>query len=566
MRQMQCGIATRRAMGARAAAILLTLILSLTLWRAALADGGHVPVSLIAGETYVFKDLSPDARPQVTYADPNSFMLQCDAPGRCYVLGTGAGRGSVRAMRSNGTAVVYDLTIRAAAQPGNPLAPGTWTANTGGRSLSASSYDQSSVASGSSPASAGVEIEKAQAPSYSHNPVVNEVAMPPEVTPSGAGYLPPGTVSLISGSSRVFSFNSPLRRVSIANSAVADVQVVSPEQVMLVGHQPGFTTLGIWNQRGDYYERRVRIDRDEPEEVQLNVVVAELNRTKLEQQGIDISAALANTGLSLVGLPGNVATPYSAGANLAASGGIGTLVPLPPNGVVPTGGGLIPLLLSPSLTYGLASQNGQVATNTFIQLLEQHDLARILSAPRLIAESGEEAQFLSGGEIPIVVAQALNTSIIFKQFGTSVKFVPTVIDSGEIDLIVKPEFSQPDYTQGVQLFGFTVPAFITRRAETRVRMHENQTLIIAGLILDTTRSELQKVPYLGDLPYLGAFFRHTYWNHLKSELVMTVMPQIIRPIPDGATLVLPTQTGPMTPEEVRTRPLAVPDVTRPRFP
>jgi pilus assembly protein CpaC len=254
--------------------------------------------------------------------------------------------------------------------------------------------------------------------------------------------------------------------------------------------------------------------------------------------------------------------------NLSATGGPGTIVALPPSGVLPNAGSLIPLLLSPGLTYGLALQNGQVTTNSFIQLLEEHSLAKILAEPRLIAESGQPAQFLSGGEIPIVISQALNTSIVFKQYGASVKVIPTVIDSlqGEIELRVNPELSEPDYTQGVQLFGFTVPAFVTRRAETKVRLRQNETLIIAGLILDTNRSELHKVPYLGDVPYLGAFFRHTYWSHVKSELLMTVTPQIVQPIPAGATLALPTERGQMTAEEVRTQPLAAPDVTRPRFP
>ncbi len=293
-----------------------------------------------------------------------------------------------------------------------------------------------------------------------------------------------------------------------------------------------------------------------------------MNRTKLEEQGVDIAVALQKAGVSFVSLPGMVATPYNPTINLAAQGGAGTIVALPPAGVVPTGGQLIPLLLSPSLTYGVATQNGQVSTNTFIQLLETHDMAKILSSPRLIAESGQEAKFLSGGEIPIVIAQALNTSIVFKQFGTSVNFVPTIVDEehGEIDLAVRPEFSEPDYSQGVQLFGFTVPAFITRRADTSVRLKENQTFIIAGLLLDTDRSQLQKVPYLGDIPYLGALFRHTYWQHVKSELVMTVTPEIIRPIPSGAQVALPIERGPMTREETRTRPLAQPDVTRPRLP
>lgn len=183
------------------------------------------------------------------------------------------------------------------------------------------------------------------------------------------------------------------------------------------------------------------------------------------------------------------------------------------------------------------------------QVLEQHDMAKILAEPMLIAASGEEARFLSGGEIPIVISQALNTSIVFKQFGTSVKFVPTVIDDNEIELSVAPEFSQPDYTEGVQLFGFTVPAFVTRRAETLVRLRENQTLIIAGLVLDTPTSEVRKTPYLGDIPYLGYLFKHTYYQRVKTELVMTVTPQIIRAIPAGVRVALPTDRGPLSPEE-----------------
>ena len=145
-------------------------------------------------------------------------------------------------------------------------------------------------------------------------------------------------------------------------------------------------------------------------------------------------------------------------------------------------------------------------------------------------------------------------------------FVPTVIGRRDIDLLVRPEVSNPDYTQGVQLFGFTVTAFVTRRAETRVRLRDNQTLIIAGLIQDDSTATVQKVPYLGDLPFLGSLFRQTSWSHDKTELVMAVTPEIVRPLPPGGEVALPTQRqGPLTPEEVETRPLASPDAARPRF-
>ncbi|MBV8453000.1 MAG: pilus assembly protein N-terminal domain-containing protein [Deltaproteobacteria bacterium] len=555
---------------------LLALAITALLPAHGLAAEEHVTVDMQAGQTYTLKDLEPNSTPEVTFIDHRPFTLQCPAPSNCVLLGTEAGQGRVRTVAKAGATIIYDVTVTAVAQPGKPLEPGRMPPNTAGEESSAAPTnhhtDNSAAARFAAPTEVALVSEapssekQAQPIRYSQNPVSKELEVPQVSNVAPPASHPP-TLALMAGSSRLVNFPVPLRRVSVANSSVADVQVITPNQLMLVGHHPGFTTLVIWDQYGNYYEQSIRIDQGGPEEVQLNVVVAELNRSRLEQQGIDISMVFSNAGVSIVGLPGNVATSYTPQVNLSASGGAGTIAALPPAGVLPTAGTLIPLLLSPSITYGVATQNGQVTTNSFIQLLEQHDLAKILAEPRLIAESGQQAQFLSGGEIPIVISQALNTSIVFKQYGTSVKFVPTVIDSnqGEIELQVRPELSEPDYAQGVELFGFKVPAFVVRRAETRVRLRQSQTLIIAGLILDTNTSTLRKVPYLGDVPFLGAFFRHTYWNHVKSELVMTVTPQIIQPIPAGAQVALPIERGQMTPEEVRTKPLSAPDVTRPRL-
>ncbi len=211
----------------------------------------------------------------------------------------------------------------------------------------------------------------------------------------------------------------------------------------------------------------------------LNTIVAELDRTELENQGVNLSVALTKIGISLVGLPGNVATPYTANSMISSSGSAGSTS----GGLLPFGGQLIPLLLSPNLTYGLSAQNSNIAWNGFFQFLEAHSLGKVLAEPHLLANSGEKAKFLSGGEIPIVIAQALNSTIVFKTFGTSVEFIPTVVGRDDIELLVKTEVSEPDYTHGVMLFGFTVPAFVTRRAETMARLKDRQTLIIAGLIL-----------------------------------------------------------------------------------
>ena len=304
----------------------------------------------------------------------------------------------------------------------------------------------------------------------------------------GRHYLPEDGVQLQTGSSRIIDFGTRLRRVSIADTTVADIQVVNPFQVNLIGHKPGFTTLAVWNQDGQYEERPIRIDPNGKQQVMLNTMVAELDRSAMENQGTNLSLALAHAGISLVSLPGAVATPFNPQTTVTAANGS----TFSTGNTMGVGGALTGLLLSQGLTYGVALGNSNYQVQGYFQYLETHDLAKILAQPHLLANSGEEAKFLSGGEIPIVIAQALNTSIVFKQFGTSVEFVPTVVGRNDVELLVKPEVSEPDFAHGVQLFGFSVPAFVTRRAETMVQLKDNQTLIIAGLILHEKKTTVQK--------------------------------------------------------------------------
>ena len=375
---------------------------------------------------------------------------------------------------------------------------------------------------------------------------------------TGRNYLPADVISVMSGASEIIDFPRRLKRISIADSSVADIQVTSPYQLNLIGHKPGFTTLAVWDDQGHYEERQVRIDTGGKQQVMLNAIVAELDRTKLENQGIDFSAALVKSGISLTSLPGSVATPYGPTSQL--TGGTGA-VP----GVPPPGGQLLPLLLSSTMTYGLSTSNSTYATQSLFQFLESHNLGRILAQPHLLANSGQSASFLSGGEIPIVLAQALNTSIVFKQFGTQINCRPTVIGREDIELLVKTEVSEPDYAHGVALFGFTVPAFVTRRADTMVRLKDGQTLIIAGLILRNRNAVVSKVPYLGDIPYAGALFRNTSWQDAQTDLVMSVQPQIVGPLPPNGQVFEPSERGPLTEDEIRTQRLATPDAARPRF-
>lgn len=546
----------------------------------------HQAVMIHAGETFMVDNVMPDTSPDVVVIDnPHALVMHTETTGKVVMLGAEAGAWEVRIRHANGLTTAYDINVMAIAKPGAPLTPGKASAAVTDMSLAARAGE-------GAPSSGAVHSEAinladsadAAMPPLPHAAPAASLAVPlisnqadaqpprtyktdPGVVASGRGYyspsvdggthyLPPDAVALMTGTSEVIDFSRRLTRISIADSKIADVQVVNPFQINLIGHEPGFTTLAVWDDEGQYVERQVRIDPSGKQQVMLNVLVGELNQTQLENQGVNLSVALAHYGVSLVGLPGNVATPYSASGSSSGSN-----VPT----VLNPGGQLMPLLLSSNLTYGLAAQNSQVVTQSFFQFLEQHSLGRILAEPHMLANSGEKAKFLSGGEIPIVIAQALNTSIVFKQFGTSIEFIPTVIGRDQIELLVKPEVSEPDYSNGVQMFGFSIPSFVTRRAETVVRLRDNQTLIIAGLILHTKTAQVQKVPYLGDVPYLGGLFRNTTWQDNRTELVMSVTPQIVAPLPRNGEVLDPFSHPEMTYSEIKTNSINPPDPARPRF-
>src|SRR6266481_4113534 len=602
-----------------AAAVLMLVIVAASARANAADPTDWVPVSMNAGETYMINDIKPGTKPLFKVEqNPNAFVIYDSPPGKLTMLSAGAGRWIVTVTNTSDREVSYDVNAFGAAKPGAPLTPGKAPMSMSDDNLAARPGEGASTSTSSAmpeletipslraspsvaspyrltlPDKAPLPYEdaswnvppqpdkgsQAYEPSQSVAPSATSAARyrnDPSVLDAGPGYLgdsvsggkhylPEEAVSLMMGTSEVIDFQHRITRISVADSKIAAVQVIDPFQLNLIAHQPGFTTLAVWDADGRYNERTVRVDASGRQQVMLNTIVAELDRTELENQGVNLSVALTKIGISLVGLPGAVATPYSAGSTLQSSSSSGSLAgTTTPSGVLPLGGQMIPLLLSPSVTYGLSAQNSNIAWQGFFQFLEAHNLGKVLAEPHLLANSGEKAKFLSGGEIPIVIAQALNSTIVFKTFGTSVEFIPTVVGRDDIELLVKPEVSEPDYTHGVQLFGFTVPAFVTRRAETMARLKDRQTLIIAGLILHEKVSQVQKVPYLGDIPYLAGLFRNTYWSNKESDLVMSVTPEIVRPLPPSGQVYLPTGRGDLTPGEVRTQTVEPPDAARPRF-
>jgi pilus assembly protein CpaC len=154
-----------------------------------------------------------------------------------------------------------------------------------------------------------------------------------------------------------------------------------------------------------------------------------------------------------------------------------------------------------------------------------------LAEPNLTALSGETASFLAGGEFPIPISQSLGAvTIEYKQYGVGLAFTPIVLADGRISMRVRPEVSQLSDAGSVKLNGFTVPALTTRRAETTVELGSGQSFMIAGLLQNTANNSVDKAPFLGDLPILGALFRSTHFQKQETELVVIVTPYLVRPV------------------------------------
>jgi pilus assembly protein CpaC len=172
--------------------------------------------------------------------------------------------------------------------------------------------------------------------------------------------------------------------------------------------------------------------------------------------------------------------------------------------------------------------------NAMVDALNQNGLIKILAEPSLTALSGEVASFLAGGEFPIpMVGRVENSgsrvSIEYKEFGVSLRFRPTLLGNGRINLNVRPEVSQLSDVGAVVIEGFQIPAISTRRAETSVELGSGQSFVIAGLLQNNVTQSLGKYPLLGDVPVLGSLFRSTSFQNNETELVIIVTPYLVEP-------------------------------------
>lgn len=200
----------------------------------------------------------------------------------------------------------------------------------------------------------------------------------------------------------------------------------------------------------------------------------------------------------------------------------------------------------------LAAQTSAFGLNIIAALDagETAGLVTTLAQPNLTALSGETGEFLAGGEFPIPISSGLGSvSIEYKKYGVSLSFTPTVLSDGRISLRVRPEVSELSSQGSVTLNGFQIPALSIRRAETSVELGSGQSVMLGGLLSNSSTSTLTKLPGAGDVPILGTLFKSSAFKRGETELVIVVTPLLVRPVNDG-DIKLPTD-GLQNPNDVQ---------------
>jgi pilus assembly protein CpaC len=248
------------------------------------------------------------------------------------------------------------------------------------------------------------------------------------------------------------------------------------------------------------------------QQIMLQVRIAELNRTAFRRVGVDWF--------------------YRDTHGRTFGSRLGTGVASSDTGPGPgTGEGFLGLSLGANNTAFAIIPNGTVAFA--IESLRNNQVLSILAEPNLVAMHGQPASFLAGGEFPIPVPQQAGGvgagifTIQYKEFGVLLNFVPYIMPNGAIRLNVAPEVSTIDEATGITANGFRVPGINTRRANSTVELHQGQTLALAGLLQAELEANTDRLPGLGDLPYLGTFFSNSRHERVEKELIILVTPYLV---------------------------------------
>jgi len=263
-----------------------------------------------------------------------------------------------------------------------------------------------------------------------------------------------------------------------------------------------------------------KLDIETPVQVNLRVRIAEIGRETMKQMGFNWESALSTNGGAILGV--------------AQGKDFFNLIPDPINP-----GGVIKNITTEGKNLFGSLPLGNLDLNFLVDALEEEGVISVLAEPNLTTLSGETANFLAGGEYPVPVFQQQGFAIQYKQYGVSLNFTPVVLDSGRINIHLKPEVSQLTSSGAITVEGLNIPALSTRKVETTVELGSGQSFAVAGLIQNNGVHNLTKFPWLADIPVLGALFRSSEFTRQESELVVIVTPYIVSPNDDD-TMQLPT--------------------------
>jgi pilus assembly protein CpaC len=305
-------------------------------------------------------------------------------------------------------------------------------------------------------------------------------------------------------------------------------------RIMLSGNSPDAATLDraveIARQFGPDPINTVQVMQ--PQQVMLEVRFIEADRQASRELGVQWNmfgnSALANTGSGLPAAQLPITQPNGAfqqpgTSNLGGANVLASQLPISPI----VAGGVLSGAAPFGFLVGQLSNRLQVAINA----LEVQGAARSLAEPNLVALSGDTASFLAGGEFPVPVPGTLGTvTIDYKKYGVGLAFTPTVLNGGLINLKIDPEVSTLDTSHPVQVAGISVPPLIVRRASTTLELRDGQSFMLGGLLQNTSTNDLDQLPWLGDVPVLGALFRSTEYQKNETDLVIVVTPHIVRPL------------------------------------
>jgi pilus assembly protein CpaC len=416
-------------------------------------------------------------------------------------------------------------------------------------------------------------------------PVGPLVAQPPPLAPSPgvhvSGAQPAASpISLEAGNGRVVVLDQDAANVFVADPKVAEVRPASANALFVFGVAPGRTTVAAMDAGGRMLAQfTVSVHQSGFAAAEAGAEIARLmpgDKIDVEPQakGLLLTGSVATAGEAAraaaiahgylgdnqvienqiaIGAQVQITLRVriaemsrtitrALGVNWQAAARLGATSAGPFTAGIVTANALSSLITNTPTT----ATAGIPDANAMIDALAQDNLVRILAEPNLTVMSGEPASFLAGGEFPIPVGVQNNVvTIVFKQYGVSLTFVPTVLSDGRINLHVNPEVSELTTAGAVSMPSgtnqtITVPALTVRRADTTVELGSGQSFAIAGLLQKGSVQNDTGVPGLGDVPILGALFRSDSFQRNESELVIVVTPYVVRPVSDPSQLALPT--------------------------